>query len=125
VARPFAYAVLRLVPRIERGERLNVGVVLFCRQCDYLRLRTQLDESRLNALAPDVDVASVRAHLAAVERVVAGDAQGGALARMPQSERFGWVVAPSSTVIQPSEVHTGLTDDPDATLERLFHGLVA
>jgi hypothetical protein len=124
VARPFAYAVLRLVPRIERGERLNVGVVLFCRQCDYLRLRTHLDESRLKALAPDVDVASVRSHLAAVERVVAGDAEGGALARMPQSERFGWVVAPSSTVIQPSEVHTGLTDEPDATLERLFHTLV-
>jgi DUF3037 family protein len=125
VAKPFSYAVLRLVPRIERGERLNVGVVLFCRQFDYLELRTHVDEARLRALAPDVDMTAVCSHLAAVERVVAGDAEAGALARMPQSERFGWVVAPSSTVIQPSEVHTGMTGDPGATLDRLFATLVA
>jgi Protein of unknown function (DUF3037) len=124
-SRPFAYALLRVVPHVERGERLNVGVVLFARQHDYLELRTQLDESRLAALAPDCDAGPLRSRLAALGHVASGDPEGGALSRLPQSERFGWLVAPSSTIIQPSEVHTGLTDDPAATLERLFRTLVA
>jgi len=123
--RPFAYAVLRVVPRVERGERLNAGVVLFCRQAGFLELRAALDEARLAALAPGTDPAPVRDRLAAIAAVVAGDPAGGALARLPPSERFGWLVAPSSTVIQPSEVHTGLTDDPAATLDRLYAQLVA
>lgn len=124
-ARPFAYALLRVVPRVERGERLNAGVVLFCRQRDFLALRTQLDEVRLAALAPELDPAPVRARLDALDRVAAGDAAAGALGRLEASERFGWLVAPSSTIIQPSEVHAGLTTDPAATLERLFGALVA
>jgi hypothetical protein len=123
-SRPFAYAVLRVVPRVERGERLNVGVVLFCRQYDYLELRTELDEARLAALAPDVDPAPVRSRLEALGHVARGAADAGALAALPPSDRFGWLVAPSSTIIQPSEVHTGLTDDPAATLERLFGAMV-
>ncbi len=125
VARPFAYALLRVVPQVERGERLNVGVVLFCRQHDYLALQAQLDPVRLAALAPQLDATPLRAQLDALVRVAAGDPLAGALAAQPPSERFGWLVAPSSTIVQPSEVHTGLTADPAATLERLFRTLVA
>jgi hypothetical protein len=124
-AQPFAYAVLRVVPRVERGERLNVGVVLFCRRSDFLDLRTHLDLDRLAAFAPDLDPAPVRSRLEALRLVVCGDPAGGALAALEPSERFGWLVAPSSTIIQPSEVHTGMTADPRATLDRLFDALVA
>jgi hypothetical protein len=122
--RPFAYALLRVVPRVERGERLNVGVVLYSRQHDFLGLRTHLDAARLAALDPQLDPEPVRVRLEALRSVVCGDKQGGALAELPPSERFGWLVAPSSTIIQASEVHTGLTDDPAATLDRLFDTLV-
>jgi hypothetical protein len=121
---PFAYALLRLVPDIERGEQLNVGVVVYCRQDDFLGLRTHLDEQRIATLAPQLRVTDVRASLEAVRAVVCGEPAGGALAALPPSERFGWLVAPASTIIQPSEVHTGLTADPAATLERLFGTLV-
>jgi hypothetical protein len=122
--KPFAYALLRVVPHVERGERLNVGVVLYSRQHDFLDLRTHLDEARLAALDPELDPAPVRSRLDALRSVVCGEPAGGALAELPPSERFGWLVAPSSTMIQPSEVHTGLTSDPAATLERLFASLV-
>jgi hypothetical protein len=122
---PFAYAILRVVPRVERGERINVGVVLFCRQRDFLDMRAEVDERRLAALAPDLDVGGVRSSVEAIRAVVCGERAGGALATLPQSDRFGWAVAPSSTIIQPSQVHTGLTGDPPATLERLFATLVA
>lgn len=121
---PFSYAVLRVVPRVERGERFNAGVVLFCRQRDFLGVRVGLDERRLAALAPDVSAAEVRGHLEALQRVAEGSPDGGALAKLPRSERFGWLVAPSSTIIQPSDVHTGLTSDPLATLDALFAELV-
>ena len=121
---PFAYAILRVVPRVERGERLNVGVVVFCRRRDFLGMRAQIDEQRLTALAPDLDVAAVRASIDAIRAVVCGEAAGAALAALPPSERFGWVVAPASTIIQPSQVHAGLTGDPRATLDRLFEALV-
>ena len=122
---PFAYAVLRVVPSVERGERLNVGVVLFCRRHDFLDLRTHVDLARLAALAPDLDPAPIRSHLEALRLILCGDPAGGALAALEPSERFGWLVAPSSTIIQPSDVHTGMTADPGATLERLFEQLVA
>jgi hypothetical protein len=123
--RPFAYALLRVVPRVERGERLNVGVALFCRRSDFLDLRVDLDLDRLAAFAPDLDPAPVQSRLEALGLVLRGDPAGGALAALEPSERFGWLVAPSSTIIQPSEVHTGMTSDPRATLDRLFHALVA
>jgi hypothetical protein len=123
-ADPFAYAIVRVVPRIERGERFNAGVVLFCRQRDFLDARVALDPVRLNALAPALDESEVRAHLDALVKVAEGDPLGGPMAALPPSERFGWLVAPSSTVLQPSEVHTGLTADPRATLEQLFAELV-
>jgi hypothetical protein len=123
--KPFAYAVLRVVPSVERGERLNVGVVLFCRQLGFLELRTELDTARLAALAPGLDPEPVRSRLDALHRVAAGDPAAGALGALPPSDRFGWLVAPSSTIIQPSEVHTGLTEDPEETLAKLFASLVA
>lgn len=121
---PFAYAIVRIVPRAERGEAINAGIVLLCRPKRFLGARVALDEARLRALDPACDPADVRAHLAAIERIAAGDPAGGPIAALSQAERYHWLVAPSSTVIQPSEAHTGLTADPAATLEHLFCTLV-
>ncbi|HEY3524449.1 MAG TPA: DUF3037 domain-containing protein [Candidatus Limnocylindrales bacterium] len=123
-AAAFQYALLRVVPRVERGEAINTGVVLLCRPRRFLGTRISLDAERLSALAPDADAEAIRGHLAAIERVAAGDRDAGPIARLGPAERFHWLVAPSSTVIQPSEVHTGLTDDPAAELDRLFAALV-
>ena len=122
--RPFSYAVLRVVPCIERGERLNVGLALFCRQHDFLDLEVNLDRSRLAAIAPDLDPAPVEERLAVIRRVIEGDPAAGSLAGLDPSDRYGWLTAPSSTIIQSSEVHTGLTTDPAAELKRLFESLV-
>jgi hypothetical protein len=121
----FAYAVLRIVPRVERGEQFNAGVVLFCRRRRFLAARVGLDERRLAALAPGHDAAGVREHLDALVRIAAGDPAGGPVSALEPSERFGWLVAPSSTVIQPSPVHTGVCDDPQDMLDHLFAELVA
>jgi hypothetical protein len=121
---PFQYAVIRVVPRVERGECLNAGVVLLCRPRRFLGARVGLDLARLRALAPDVDPAAIQEHLAAIEQVAAGDSGAGPIAGLSQGERFHWLVAPSSTVIQPSEVHTGLCDDPAIELDHLFDRLV-
>jgi Protein of unknown function (DUF3037) len=121
---PFSYAIVRVVPCVERGERFNAGVVLFCRQKGFLGARVTLDERRLSALSGQTDAATVRAHLDALVRVAEGDPAAGPIAALPQSERFGWLVAPSSTIIQPSSVHTGLCEDPAATLDQLFAELV-
>jgi hypothetical protein len=123
-AEPFAYAILRVVPHVERGERINVGVVLFCRRRQFLGTQISLDESRLAVLAPDCDPSPLRSALDSVAAVAAGDDAGGALAGLDASERFGWLTAPSSTIVQPSPVHTGLTEDPQADLDRLFGLLV-
>ncbi len=121
---PFSYAVYRLVPRAERGEQINVGVVVFCRPLRYLAARTALDETRLAALWPELDPETVRPHLAAIERIAAGDPDAGPIARLDETGRFHWLVAPSSTMIQPSAVHTGLGDDPRLQLDKLFRTLV-
>jgi hypothetical protein len=122
---PFQYALLRVVPDLERGEAMNAGVVLFCRRRGFLRARTSLDERRLAALAPQADAAAIARRLGDLERVAAGDATAGPVARLEPSERFGWLTAPASTVVQPSAVHTGLCEDPAAMLDRLFTRLVA
>jgi hypothetical protein len=122
---PFQYAIVRVVPHVERGECLNAGVVLFCRQLGFLGAQVALDEGALRALAPDCAPDAVRDQLAAVEAVAAGADGGGPVAAMAASERFHWLVAPSSTIVQPSPVHTGLTSDPAAELDRLFAALVA
>jgi hypothetical protein len=121
---PFQYAALRIVPRVERGEAVNAGVVLFCRPLRFLGARTQLDEHLLKLLAPDCDPQAIRPQLHTIELIAAGDPQGGAIAKLPQSERFHWLVAPASTIVQPGPVHTGLTADPEAELGRLFTRLV-
>ena len=121
---PFQYAVLRLVPRVEREEFMNVGVIVFCRTRRFLQARVALDPRRIEALAPGFDIETVRAHLDARVRIAAGDPDAGPIAAMPQSERFHWLVAPSSTVIQTSPVHSGLCDQPHAVLDRLFEKLV-
>ena len=121
----FQYAVLQVVPRVERGERFNAGVVVFCRRHRFLAARVGLDRARLAALAPEADADELDGHLAMLARIAAGEEDAGAVARLPQSERFHWLAAPSSTVIQPSPVHTGLTEDPAQTLDRLFSDLVS
>jgi DUF3037 family protein len=121
---PFAYLILRVVPSVERGERVNVGVILFCRQLGFLHARVGLDHARLSALDPDLRLAELADHLDALVRVSDGAPGAGPIAALPASERFGWLAAPSSTIVQSSEVHTGLCCDPAATLEALYDRLV-
>ncbi len=120
----FQYSIVRVGPDVERGECLNAGVILLCRPRRFLGARVRLDEAKLRAVARDADPASILPHLAAIERIAAGDPSAGPMARLGQGERFHWLVAPSSTVIQASEVHTGLSDDPAAELDHLFERLV-
>jgi hypothetical protein len=121
---PFQYAILRVVPDVERGERLNAGVVLFCRPRRYLDARVMLDETLLRRLAPGADLEPIRRHLELVPRLCAGDPGAGPIAHLDQAERFHWIVAPSSTVVQPSAVHTGVTNHPAGTLDGLMTRLV-
>jgi hypothetical protein len=123
-AEAFQYAVLQVVPDIERDERLNAGVVLFARRHRFLRARVALDEPRLAALAPGADAAILARQLDGLVRVAAGDPGAGPIAALPASERFAWLVAPASTAVQPTAVHTGLCEDPAAALDRLFERLV-
>ncbi len=122
---PFQYAVLRVVPDVERGECVNAGVVLFARTRDFLGARVALDRDRLAALWPGADADAVARQLEGLARVARGDPRAGPIARLPAPQRFHWLVAPSSTVVQPSPVHTGLCEDPAAMLDRLFRRLVA
>ena len=123
-ADPFVYALIKVVPRVERGECVNIGVVLFCRPRRVLDGRFELDSARLRALAPDLDLELVERQVAVIRDVLAGEDGAGAMARLPQAERFGWLVSPASTVVQPGPVHAGVTSDPAATLDRLFATLV-
>lgn len=122
---PFQYAIVRVVPDIARGECLNAGVVLLCRPKRYLGARVGLDGARLRVIAPNLDAATVQPHLDAIVRIANGDPDGGPIARLGLAERFHWLVAPSSTVIQASETHTGLCSDPAEELDHLFQTLVA
>jgi hypothetical protein len=124
---PFEYALLRVVPRVERGEAVNVGVVVFCRTKGFLEARIELGDRQraaLSALAEPIDLEAVRAHLDELGRIVRGDPDGGPMAALDAPERFRWVTSPSSTMIQPSEVHGGLTDDPAGSLADLYERLV-
>ncbi len=109
---------------MERGEFINAGVVLYCQAERFLGARVHLDAARLKALDPDADLEAVRAHLEAIRSACAGGPDAGAVGRLPLRERFGWLVAPRSTVVQPSPVHTGLTDEPEAEMERLLRSMV-
>jgi hypothetical protein len=120
----FDYAVVRVVPRVERGEFLNVGVILFCPTRAYLRARIELDRARLKALAPSIDLDEVESYLDVIHKVCEGGGEAGSIGQLPQRARFHWLVAPRSTVIQMSPVHSGVHHDLDAALENLFEKLV-
>jgi hypothetical protein len=120
----YDYALIRVVPSVERGECLNVGVLLFCRTQRFLGVRIHLDQARLLALSPDLDLATVQQELDDIVQICEGGPQAEPLGQMSQSERFHWLVSPSSTVIQTSPVHTGLSSNPEAALEQLFKTMV-
>jgi hypothetical protein len=120
----YDYAVIRLVPSVERGECINVGVILFCRARRFLGLLIQLDPQRVLTLAPDIDLAAVREHLDTLMLVSSGDPSVGSLSQFSQPERFHWLVSPRSTIIQISPVHSGLCTDPEAALQRLLKTMV-
>jgi hypothetical protein len=120
----YDYAIIRIVPRVERGEMINVGVILSCPDMQFLEARAEIDEPRLLALEPAVELDGVRAHRAAIEAVCRGGAEGGEIGALPQRRRFHWLVAPRSTIIQLSPVHTGRTDNPGRALDRLMEIMV-
>jgi len=124
VTERFQYAVWRVVPDIERGEAINAGVVLHCRRLALLAARVELDRDLLSAIAPDADADAIERHLHGLVAVAEGDQAAGAVAQMDRSDRFGWLTAPASTVVQSSPVHTGLCEDPVDQLDRLFERLV-
>ena len=120
----YDYAIIRVVPRVERGELINVGVILSCPDVVFLEARIELDASKLLALDPSVDMEATRANLDTIPLVCRGGPEAGAIGQLPQRGRFHWLVAPRSTIIQFSPVHTGRTDDPSAALERLLDTMV-
>jgi len=120
----FEYALLRVVPRVERGELINAGVVLYCQDARFLEARIHLDPERLRALDPNLDPEIVRAHLDVARLVCEGGPEAGAVGLLLPGQRFGWLVAPRSTVVQPSPVHTGFTDDPGQAIEHLLRTMV-
>jgi hypothetical protein len=122
--RGFQYVVLRCVPRVDREEFVNVGVVLYCQDADFLEARSAVDEARLLALASDIDVAAVRSALRTVCAVCRGDESTGAAGRTPLGTRFGFLSATRSTVVQPGPIHGGATDDPTREIEHLLDRLV-
>ncbi|HSF43772.1 MAG TPA: DUF3037 domain-containing protein [Thermoanaerobaculia bacterium] len=120
----FDYAIIRVMPRVERGELVNAGVLLFCLQRDFLAAKIEVNAPRLRALWPETDVELVRQHLEAIPRICAGSPEGGPIARLSLRERFHWLVAPRSTIIQVSPVHTGLCESPERALDELFRQMV-
>lgn len=121
----FAYAIIRVIPNLERGEFVNAGVVLYARRHGFLSAKVVLDEDKLKRIAPDFNPQIANDALLAFVRVADGEDDAGPIAALDQSERFGWLVAPSSTVIQTSPTHTGICDDPQRALDELFEDLVA
>jgi Protein of unknown function (DUF3037) len=120
----YDYAIVRVVPRVEREEFVNVGVILSCPAQDFLEARIALDEQRLTALDPAVDLDAVRRHLASIPAICAGGTQGGPIGQLSRRQRFDWLVAPRSTIIQTSKVHTGRCTDPRLALEHLLEKVV-
>jgi len=120
----FDYALVRVVPRVDRGEFVNAGVILFCPTRSFLESRIELDEARLKMLSPRIDVDVVRSYLDAIPKICAGGGEAGSIGALPQRARFHWLVAPRSTIIQTSDVHSGVHEDPAAALDSLFEKLV-
>ncbi|HLI09564.1 MAG TPA: DUF3037 domain-containing protein [Ktedonobacteraceae bacterium] len=120
----YDYAIIRIVPYVERGEFINVGVILFCRTRRFLGMLFSLDTNRLQALAPDIDIEDVRRELANMQRIAKGGKEAGPIGSLSPSERFHWLVSPRSTIIQTSPVHSGLCTDPQAALDHLLKTMV-
>ena len=120
----FDYAIVRVVPRVERGELINAGVIVSCPTQGYLAARIAFDAARLSALSPSSDPEEIAAALAVIPLIAAGDPRGGPIAALPRGERFHWLVAPRSAIIQTSPVHTGLCGEPSAALDQLIERLV-
>jgi hypothetical protein len=120
----YDYAIIRVVPKVEREEFVNAGVIISCPARGFLEARIELDESRLIAIDPTLDVESIRAHLASIRTICAGGDQAGPIGQLSQRERFHWLVSPRSTIIQTSPVHSGCCKDPAAALERLLDTMV-
>lgn len=120
----YDYAIIRVVPKVEREEFVNVGVIVSCGARRFLAARIEVDESRLMAIDPTVDLDIIREHLAVIPVICQGGAQAGAIGQLPHRERFHWLVAPRSTIIQTSKVHTGLGQDLQAVLEHLMNRMV-
>ena len=120
----FEYAIIRVVPRVERGEFLNVGIILYCQPHAFLRAAWEIDERRLSSFGSLPEPAGIKEHLTAIEKICSGGADAGPIGRLPRGERFRWLTAPRSTIVQTSPVHSGLCSDPQATLEDLVAKLV-
>ena len=120
----YDYAVIRVVPRVDREEFMNVGVIISCPAKDFLEARIEMDEARLLAFAPGIDLEAVRAHLASIPRICAGGPNAGPIGQLSARERFHWLVAPRSTIIQTSRVHTGRCTEPEPVSERLLDRMV-
>jgi hypothetical protein len=120
----YDYAIVRVVPRVEREEFVNVGVIVSCPAKDFLEARIEIDEPRLKALDPDIDLEAIRAPLASIPAICAGGPQSGPIGKLSRRERFDWLVAPRSTIIQTSKVHTGRCTDPATLLEHLLNTMV-
>jgi len=125
VRESFDYAIVRVVPRVERGEQINAGVIVSCATKNFLAAKLALDPARLRALDPAADIAEIEAALATIPLIAAGDPRGGPIAALPRGERFHWLVATRSAVIQTSPVHTGIADDPSVALDGLVARLVS
>lgn len=123
-AMPYQWTTLQVVPRVERDERFNAGVIVFCRSRRFLDAQVALHRDKLRALDPHADVELIVAQLNTLARIAAGDLTAGPIAALEQGERFHWLAAPSSTMIQPTPVHGGVTTDPSGTLERIFQQMV-
>jgi len=121
----FEYAVIRIVPRVEREEFLNVGVILYCKKPPFLQTKITLNQHRLLALYPDIDIEEIQSHLHAFEQIIAGDEKAGPIALLDLASRFRWLTAKRSTILQTSVVHPGLCKDPAATLSHLHKQLVS
>ena len=120
----YDYSVVRVVPRVDRGEQVNVGVILSCVDLDFLDARIEVDDTLIRAMDAGIDIDAVRANLATIEKVCKGGVEAGPIGELPPRGRFRWLVSPRSTIIQPSPVHTGQTSDPAACLEKLMDRLV-
>lgn len=120
----FEYAVIRVVPRVDRGEFINVGVIVYCRDLKFLQIKYELNPARLLSFAPFIELAELEQRLQAFDRVCCGKPDGGPIGELPLASRFRWLTAARSTIIQTSPVHPGLTDDPTLALEKLYDQLI-